>query len=36
MKKCSYIIILLLSTFSILFGRDKQPSIDEAEKKSSH
>jgi hypothetical protein len=33
MKKCNYIIILILLNFSILFGQDRQPSIDEAEKK---
>jgi len=33
MKKCSYIAILILLTFSMLFGQSKQPSIDKAEKK---
>jgi len=33
MKKCNYIIILIVLAFSVLFGQSKSPSIDEAEKK---
>lgn len=33
MKKCNYIIILILLNFSMLFGQDRPSSIDETEKK---